>query len=226
MNSPSAAEDILVTASELTRIYPRGRERVHALHKVSFEIGKGQFVAVVGPSGSGKTTLLNLVGCMDSPSSGALRLFGNSAEALDDRRRTQLRREHVGFVFQHFGLLPTLSVAENIALPALFAGRSADGRIDGLLEKMRLTPRRSHRPHELSGGEMQRCAIARALINKPGLLLADEPTGNLDAAGTNEIIELFQELNQDGLTIIVVTHNQVLAAAAHRQIQLSNGRLV
>jgi len=179
---------------------------------------------VVGPSGAGKSTLLNLVGCMDAPSSGTLHLMGQPVQALGEQERTRFRGEQLGFVFQHFGLLPTLTVAENVLLPAFFAGRQAKRRGDELIARVGLEHRRDHYPHQLSGGEMQRVAIARALINEPRLLLADEPTGNLDSASGGAIIELFEELNREGLTILVVTHNPSLAGAATRQMELVDGR--
>jgi putative ABC transport system ATP-binding protein len=216
---------LVVEAVALTKLYRRGAEAVRALDGVSFEIGRGEFVAVVGPSGAGKTTLLNLIGCMDAPTSGVLRIAGQDTQGLSERARTRMRREQIGFVFQHFGLLPTLTVAENVALPTLFSRRRAEQRVTELLEKVGLSHRRDHRPHELSGGEMQRVAIARALINAPQILLADEPTGNLDTATGASIIALLQQLHAEGLTIIVVTHNEALAAAAQRQIVLRDGRL-
>jgi putative ABC transport system ATP-binding protein len=225
MNPASQPNHAAVSAFALTKVYRRGREQVRALDDVSFEIAAGEFVAVVGASGSGKSTLLNLVGCMDSPTSGGLKLFGRPAELLTEGERTRLRRDSIGFVFQHFGLLPTLTVAENIALPAFFAGRKAGDRLDLLLARVGLEHRRDHRPGELSGGEMQRVAIARALVNQPQLLLADEPTGNLDSATGESIIGLFRELNQEGLTVIVVTHNSLLAETAGRRIELADGRL-
>ena len=216
----------VLSAAGLTKSYQRGRETVRALDAVSFEILRGEFVAITGPSGAGKTTLLNLIGCMDSPTSGTLRIGRREVHNLRERERTMLRREEIGFVFQHFGLMPTLSVAENVALPSLFARRNGSERIDELLERVGLAHRRTHRPHELSGGEMQRVAIARALVNQPQLLLADEPTGNLDSATGDSIIALFQQLNRDGLTIVVVTHNATMAAAAGRRIALADGRIV
>ena len=225
MKSSGEANSLVVSADALTKVYQRGREEVLALDRATFEVHRGEFIAIVGPSGAGKTTLLNLLGCMDAPTSGALRLLGRPVEALTERERTRFRRDQIGFVFQHFGLLPTLTVAENIALPAFFAGRQDDQRLDELLTKLALEHRRHHRPHELSGGEMQRTAIARALINQPSLLLADEPTGNLDLATGQSIIALFEQLNREGLTVVVVTHNPLLGGAARRQIQLSDGRL-
>lgn len=214
-----------VTALGLTKQYSRGRETVTALQDASFEIRAGEFVAVVGPSGSGKTTLLNLLGCMDTPTTGTLLLGGQDVSRLSDTGRTRLRRDRLGFVFQHFGLVPTLTVAENVALPAFFARRPDAARVDSLLETVGLAGRRNHRPHELSGGEMQRVAIARALMNRPLLLLADEPTGNLDTASGEAILHLFRQLNADGLTLIVVTHNPVLAAAAARRMVMRDGRI-
>lgn len=214
-----------ISASALTKVYTRGRELVRALDEVTFNIQRGEFVAIVGPSGAGKSTLLNLIGCMDAPTSGTLCLLGKGVGELSERERTRLRRDQIGFVFQHFGLLATLTVAENVTLPAFFAGRKAGARCDELLAKVGLEHRRDHRPHQLSGGEMQRAAIARALINKPAFLLADEPTGNLDSATGENIIELFEQLNREGLTVIVVTHNPSLARAARRQIELADGRV-
>jgi len=216
----------VIRVEGLTKTYQRGTERVHALENVSFTISVGEFVAIVGPSGAGKTTLLHLLGCMDTPTSGLLALSGTSTAGMKDGELTRLRREQVGFVFQHFGLLPTLTVAENVALPTLFSRRKAADQAQGLLERVGLAHRRNHRPHELSGGEMQRVAIARALINSPRLLLADEPTGNLDSDSGESILALFQQLHQDGLTVLVVTHNPGLAAAAPRRLTLRDGRLV
>ncbi|HZT42930.1 MAG TPA: ABC transporter ATP-binding protein [Chthonomonadaceae bacterium] len=216
----------LISAEGLTKVYRRGNELVRALDGVSFDLQAGEFAAIVGPSGAGKTTLLHLLGCMDTPTSGELTLAGAVTRGLSDAALTRLRREQVGFVFQHFGLLPTLTVAENVALPTLFSRRKAAARCAELLEKVGLAHRRDHRPHELSGGEMQRAAIARALINAPQLLLADEPTGNLDSANGEAIIELFHQLNAEGLTVVVVTHNAALAEAARRQLCLQDGKLL
>ncbi|MBL9174978.1 MAG: ABC transporter ATP-binding protein [Verrucomicrobiales bacterium] len=222
-SQPSAP---VVIARGLSKSYPRGSVTVAALRNASFEVGPSEFVAIVGPSGSGKSTLLNLLGCMDAPTSGTLQLDGQDVSQLADSGRTRLRRDRLGFVFQHFGLVPTLSVAENVALPAFFARRSDPKRVDELLERVGLSSRRHHRPHELSGGEMQRAAIARALMNRPILLLADEPTGNLDSQTGSSILELFRELNADGLTLIVVTHNPSLASAAGRRLEIQDGVLI
>ena len=226
MSAAPEQNGLVVTAKELTKTYQRGREQIRALNQASFAVRRGEFVAIVGPSGAGKTTLLNLVGCMDGPTSGALTLFGRDVQGLKEQQRTHLRRDQIGFVFQHFGLLPTLTVAENVTLPAFFAGRQVKQRMAELLCKVGLEHRRDHRPHELSGGEMQRVAIARALINHPSLVLADEPTGNLDSTTGESIIGLFRQLNQEGLTIMVVTHNEILGRAADRQLELKDGRIV
>lgn len=215
-----------VSVQGLGKYYFRGREKVLALDDVSFQIHPGEFVSIVGPSGSGKTTLLNLMGCMDAPSTGSLRIQGQEVGTMSELERTRLRRDRLGFVFQHFGLVPTLTVAENVALPAFFARRTASHRVEALLGRVGLGDRRDHRPHQLSGGEMQRVAIARALVNEPLLLLADEPTGNLDSDTGASILELFRELNRAGLTVVVVTHNPVLARVAARCLTLRDGRLV
>ena len=215
----------VIIAESLRKIYRRGREEIRALDDVSFAIVRGEFVAITGPSGAGKTTLLNILGCMDTPTSGALTIGGRQVERLSEREQTHLRRTEIGFVFQHFGLIPTLTVAENVALPGLFARRHNNGRVNELLERVGLGSRRKHRPHELSGGEMQRVAIARALVNDPKLILADEPTGNLDSGTGDSIIELFRQLNSQGLTIVVVTHNVTMAEAAQRCLALWDGKL-
>lgn len=225
MSDTTSQNGWAVEARGLTRAYTRGRETIQALAGVDLTIRRGEFVAIVGPSGAGKTTLLNMLGCMDTPTAGTLRIDGRSIEGLREAERTRFRQRHVGFVFQHFGLIPTLTVAENIALPLLFARRRDDARVETLLAQVGLQHRRGHRPHELSGGEMQRVAIARALVNEPVLLLADEPTGNLDSATGEEVVRLFQELHGRGLTLIVVTHNPRLAAAAGRELRLQDGRL-
>jgi len=225
MKSSMERSELVVATVGLTKVYERGREEVRALDGVTFSIQRGEFVAVMGPSGSGKSTLLNIVGCMDAPTSGSLEIGGRSVQILNESARTQLRRKEIGFVFQHFGLIPTLTVAENVALPTLFARRRADGHVKHLLERVGLTHRCDHLPRELSGGEMQRVAIARALVNEPTLLLADEPTGNLDTKTGESIIALFESLNEEGLTILLVTHNPAFADAAQCQLQLIDGRI-
>lgn len=214
-----------VSVRNLTKIYVRGREEVRALDNINFDINHGEFVGVVGPSGSGKSTLLNLLGCMDAPTFGEIRIDGREVHRFREAERTRFRRERIGFVFQHFGLMPTMTVAENVGLPLVFAGRRDKSRINELLSRLGLEHRRDHLPSELSGGEMQRTAIARALIHQPAVVLADEPTGNLDSASGEDIISLFKELHRDGLTIIVVTHNQAFANASDRQVHLQDGHL-
>jgi ABC-type lipoprotein export system ATPase subunit len=216
----------LISAQQLTKEYRRGTQVVRALDSVSFHVAEGEFLAIVGPSGSGKSTLLNLIGCMDSATSGSLLVAGKDISSADEKLKVQFRRKYVGFVFQHFGLIATLTVEENILLPHVFARGSDHDDLERLLTRLNLADRRQHRPAELSGGEMQRVAIARALYNKPKLLLADEPTGNLDSASADSILDLLRQLNGEGLSIMVVTHNPQLAAATDRQISLKDGRIV
>ena len=216
----------VISAKGLTKIYHRGSEEIHALKDVSFTISKGEFAAIIGPSGSGKTTLLNLVGCLDTPTRGSLRLNGVEVNGLKERDLVKLRRENIGFVFQQFFLLPTLTVRENIELPLLFSKRNGyKSRIGEIIEIVGLKARAEHLPSQLSGGEMQRVAIGRALINKPKVILADEPTGNLDSATSLKIFDFFQNLNRQGLTLIIVTHNLELAKSAHKIIQLKDGEI-
>ncbi len=216
----------VIAAKGLTKIYHRGSEEIHALEEVSFAIKKGEFAAIVGPSGSGKTTLLNLLGCLDTPTRGSLRLNGIEVNGLKERDLVKLRRENIGFVFQQFFLLPTLTVRENMELPLLFSRRNGyKSQIDEVIELVGLGARAKHLPGQLSGGEMQRVAIGRALINEPEIILADEPTGNLDSATSVKIFELFRNLNRQGLTLIVVTHNMDLAKIAHNVIQLRDGEI-
>jgi len=218
-------EDVIL-AKDLTKIYHRGSEDIHALKDVSFAIGKGEFVAIVGPSGSGKTTLLNLLGCLDTPTRGSLRLNGTEVNGLKEKDLVKLRRENIGFVFQQFYLLPTLTVRENIELPLLFSKKNGyKSQIDDVIELVGLKARAEHLPGQLSGGEMQRVAIGRALINEPKIILADEPTGNLDSATSLKIFKLFQNLNKKELTLIIVTHNLELAKSAHKVIQLRDGEI-
>lgn len=219
----------VVEARDLTRDYDFGEERVHALRGVSFDIADGDYVAIVGPSGCGKSTLLNLIGAIDKPTSGAVQIRGVAASGMRDRDATEFRLRNIGFVFQRFYLMPTLTARENIELPMAEAGlkpaeRAARAR--ELLAYVALSHREKHRPSQLSGGEQQRVAIARALANKPALLLADEPTGELDAKTGAEIISLFGQLNQDGTTIVVVTHDEELASSAKRKIHMRDGLIV
>lgn len=216
-----------IEATNLTRVFRRGAEEVRALAGVSFTIDSGEFVAIVGPSGSGKSTLLQLLGGMDLPTSGSLRIADKDMSTLSDAERTRLRRDTLGFVFQDFGLLPVLTVEENIALPRSLGKVPTGPSVAELLERVGLSHRKHHRPHQLSGGEMQRVAIARALVRHPRILLTDEPTGNLDSVSGAGILGLLQELHtREGITLIVVTHNETLAAAAHRRLTLKDGLLV
>ena len=220
---------IVVAARNLARDYKFGEEHVHAVRDVSFDIADGEYVAIVGPSGCGKSTLLNLIGAIDKPTSGSVAIRGQAAGSMSDRDATAFRLRNVGFVFQRFYLLPTLTARENVELPMAEAGikpAERSSRARELLSYVGLAHRERHRPSQLSGGEQQRVAIARALANKPALLLADEPTGELDAKTGAEIIALFGKLNRDGTTIVVVTHDEELANAAGRKIHMRDGVIV
>jgi ABC-type lipoprotein export system ATPase subunit len=222
-------DGMALEARELTRIYGRGSEEVRALDGVSLQIRKGEFVSFMGPSGSGKTTLVNLLGCLENPTSGDLFLGGRHifghGEALGERDLTRIRREAFGYIFQNFYLIPTLTVRENVALPLAFYTKPAVAvDVDRLLGTLGLEHRLNHLPGEISGGEMQRVAIARALVNQPEILLADEPTGNLDTKRTEEIGEILQDLNRTGLTILMVTHNPELGRLGGRHIEMRDGR--
>lgn len=214
----------VIEASDLTKIYSRGVEDVHALRGVSLSIQAGEFVSVVGPSGSGKTALLNIIGCLDTPTAGILSINGTDVTNLPESRRVFIRREAIGFVFQQFFLIPTLSAKENILLPLTFSKKPVnESRALEILEMVGLSHRENHLPHELSGGEMQRVAIGRALINDPKIILADEPTGNLDSHTAGQMYGIFEELVQKGYTVVIVTHNTDLAHRAHRVIRLRDG---
>jgi putative ABC transport system ATP-binding protein len=221
--------DTVVRTVGLTRRYKMGDARVDALRGVDLTIARGEFVALVGPSGSGKSTVLNLIGGLDQPTSGQVWINGTELSASDERTLTRHRRQHVGFVFQSFNLLPRLTAKENVALPLMFSGVPERERLDRageLLERVGLGPRLTHRPTQLSGGEQQRVAIARALVGEPALLLADEPTGNLDSATGAEIMRLLKALNQErGLTLLVVTHDPEIAAFATRTVRLRDGKV-
>jgi putative ABC transport system ATP-binding protein len=217
-------------ARDLTRVYRRGSEEIKALDGVSLSVRRGEFVSFMGSSGSGKTTLINLLGCLDNPSSGELALAGKSifgeGKLLGERELTRVRREVFGYIFQNFYLIPTLTVQENVALPLAFYRKpGVEGEVERLLKLLGMEHRRDHLPGQISGGEMQRVAIARALVNRPEILLADEPTGNLDTKRAGEIGEVLQELNRSaGLTIVMVTHNPGLARLGGRQIEMRDGR--
>ena len=222
-------DEILVAARDLRRDYAMSAGVVHAVRGVTLDVRAREYVAIVGPSGCGKSTLLNLIGAIDAPSSGELTIAGERLAALSDRDATLFRLRRIGFVFQRFYLMPVLTALENVELPMSEAGLGkADRRARAreLLAYVGLGERMHHRPTELSGGEQQRVAIARALANKPALLLADEPTGELDARTGEEMIALFERLNGDGTTIIVVTHDEDLARAAHRVVHMRDGVIV
>jgi putative ABC transport system ATP-binding protein len=219
----------IVSLRDVRRDYALGAERVHALQGVSLDVKRGDYVAIVGPSGCGKSTLLNLIGVIDQPTSGTVSIAGKRVDAMSDREATSFRLHNIGFVFQRFYLMPILSALENVALPmaeAKVRGDERNARAAELLAYVGLSSRERHRPSELSGGEQQRVAIARALANHPALLLADEPTGELDARTGTEIISLFQRLNADGTTIVVVTHDEDLANAARHNVHMRDGRIV
>jgi len=219
----------LIVIEELHRHYEVGGEVVRALDGVSFTIARGEFVAIVGQSGSGKSTLMNVIGCLDTPSSGIYRLNGSDVEGLSDDALADLRNREIGFVFQTFQLLPRATALQNVELPLVYRGmprRERRDRAVAALEAVGLANRMAHRPNELSGGQRQRVAIARALVGEPSLLLADEPTGNLDSATGEDIIRLFSELNSRGHTLVLVTHEPRLAARCPRAIRLSDGRVV
>ncbi len=223
--------EAMIVATDLSKLYEGGESRqVSALHDLSIRIERGEFVAVVGPSGSGKSTLLNLIGAIDQPSSGSLLVAGSELIKLKADALADFRRQQIGLVFQLFNLVPVLSAVENVKLPLVPyppKGFSLDKRAKELLAQVGLTGRSNHLPSQLSGGEQQRVAIARALINHPALLLADEPTGNLDSKAGGEVIALFRQLHeQEGVTIVMVTHDPQVAAQAGRVIELRDGRLV
>jgi putative ABC transport system ATP-binding protein len=218
----------LLAAENLQKTYVTGEARVAALAGVSFAVEPGDFVALMGPSGCGKSTLLHLCGAMDRPTSGTLRLDGRDLSAMGDDQLTRVRREQVGFVFQFFNLLPTLTVSDNIALPCLLAGvgdQEAEQRARALAERVGIAHRLTHYPQQISGGEMQRAAIARALIHKPALIVADEPTGNLDSENGANVLALVAGLNRElGVTVLMATHAADVAAAATRVLRMKDGR--
>jgi putative ABC transport system ATP-binding protein len=217
----------IIEAKGLCKVYRRGREEIQALKNVDFCVEAGEFVSIIGPSGSGKTALLNMLGCLDTPSSGSLRLNGIEISGQKERDLVKIRRENIGFVFQQFYLMPTLTARENIELPLLFSKKNRSAkRIEEVLQMVGLADRGDHLPGQLSGGEMQRVAIGRALINDPKIVLADEPTGNLDSVTSEMIFGLFSELNKRGLTLVVVTHNLDLARRAEKMYTLRDGMIV
>ena len=216
----------LIRLTKLSRRYQMGSETIHALREVTLSIERGDYVAIMGPSGSGKSTLMNLIGCLDSPSSGEYELNGVRVSQMDDNQLAEIRNREIGFIFQTFNLLPRSDALRNVELPLIYSGIPAEERREVALQALRhvgLADRVHHKPNELSGGQRQRVAIARALVNKPSILLADEPTGNLDTKTGVEILALFEELSRKGNTLIVVTHEEDVARHARRIIRIRDG---
>ena len=226
--APATRTEIAVAAAGLVRRYGEGESAVEALRGVSLELPAGQFTAVMGPSGSGKSTLMHILAGLDQPTAGSMTIAGEEIADLNDKQLTKLRRDHVGFVFQAFNLLPTLTAEENITLPLKLAGRKIEREhLDALIARVGLTERRGHRPAEMSGGQQQRVAIARALASRPTVLFADEPTGNLDSGSSAEVLGMLREtVERDGQTILMVTHDPKAATAADRVLFLADGRIV
>ena len=218
----------IIETRELWKTYVMGSEEIHALRGVTMEVERGEYLAIMGPSGSGKSTLMNLIGCLDTPSKGGYLLNGKQVSEMNDDELARIRNEEIGFVFQTFNLLPRATALHNVELPLVYGGvaaRDRQARARGALERVELSDRMLHRPNELWGGQRQRVAIARALVNNPSILLADEPTGNLDSKTGIEIMSLFDKLHQAGNTIILVTHEADIAAHAHRTIRLRDGQI-
>jgi putative ABC transport system ATP-binding protein len=216
----------IIQTTDLSRIYRMGSETIHALRQISIQIAKGEYVAFMGPSGSGKSTLMNIIGCLDTPTSGQYILNGKDVSNMSDNELAEIRNKEIGFVFQTFNLLPRSTALENVALPLVYAGYGKAQREEKarqVLDSVGLSDRAKHRPNELSGGQRQRVAIARALVNDPSIILADEPTGNLDSKTSYEIMELFERLHARDNTIIMVTHEEDIARYAHRIVRLRDG---
>jgi putative ABC transport system ATP-binding protein len=222
------ANGSVIVMQGITKVYDTGKVKVEALRGVDLSVGPGEFVAIVGPSGSGKSTLMNLVGCLDTPTAGTYHLKGEAVAGLAKNALADIRNRRIGFVFQNFNLLPQISAYENIEMPLLFGGvprKERHDRIVSLLERVGLADRMHHKPTELSGGQMQRVAIARALAMSPDILLADEPTGNLDTSSGGDIMSLFQDLWRQGSTVLVITHDQALARRAGRVVEVRDGQI-
>jgi putative ABC transport system ATP-binding protein len=218
----------IVSLDRVSRTYAMERVEVHALQDVSLEVGQGEFVAIVGPSGSGKSTMMNIVGCLDRPTAGIYRLAGTPVAALDDDGLAKLRSRTIGFVFQSYNLLPRTSTLDNVATPLLYQGvgkRERVRRATAALDRLGLGDRLDHEPNELSGGQQQRVAVARAIVTDPALILADEPTGNLDSASGRDVLAVLRELHGTGRTIVLITHDPDVAVAASRQIHIRDGRI-
>lgn len=217
---------LVIKIRDIIRDFPLGQEIVHVLKGIDLDIEKGDYVALMGPSGSGKSTLMNLLGCLDTPTSGSYELNGTDVSNLTDDQLAEIRNKEIGFVFQTFNLLPRTTALENVALPMVYAGASKAERIkraEQVLHDVGLGDRMDHRPNQLSGGQRQRVAVGRALVNHPSIILADEPTGNLDSKTSVEIMKLFQEIHDAGNTVIIVTHEEEIATHAHRVIRLRDG---
>ena len=226
--SQTKRREAMIHTDDLWKTYVMGEEEIHALRGVSFEIQRNEYVAIIGPSGSGKSTLMNLIGCLDTPSKGEYWLNGKLVSQMDDDELAHIRNKEIGFVFQTFNLLPRASALHNVELPLIYNGTPSTKRIEmakHALESVDLGHRMSHKPNELSGGQRQRVAIARALVNNPSIILADEPTGNLDSKTSEEIMQLLNVLHQRGNTIILVTHEPDIAAHAHRVISILDGQI-
>jgi putative ABC transport system ATP-binding protein len=218
----------LLELRDITKVYRLGSEEIRALDGVSLDIESGEFISIIGPSGSGKSTLMHILGCLDTPSSGTIRLDGIEIQGASARELAQIRNQKIGFVFQFFNLLPKLNVIQNVELPMIYAGMSTRDRHDRAMESLRtvqLDNRSRHRPSQLSGGQQQRVAIARALVNNPRLIFADEPTGNLDSHTGEMILDTFRALHREGRTIILVTHDPEIAAVTPRRIEIRDGRI-
>lgn len=216
----------LIQVEQVWKTYQVGDQQVHALRGLSVDIDQGEYTALMGPSGSGKSTLMNMLGCLDTPSSGSYRLAGEDVGKLDDDALADIRNRRIGFVFQTFNLMPRYTALENVALPLVYAGmarNAREARAKEVLSQVGLADRMDHRPNELSGGQRQRVAVARALVNRPDLLLADEPTGNLDTQTSLEIMALFEEIHTAGNTVVLVTHEEDIAEYAHRVVRLRDG---
>jgi putative ABC transport system ATP-binding protein len=219
-------KEALIQLRDIAKIYQVGTQEVHALRSVDLDISKNEFVALMGPSGSGKSTLMNIIGCLDTPSRGSYHLNGQDVSGMDDDDLADVRNREIGFIFQTFNLLPRYTALENVALPLIYKGESKKNRLERaseVLDQVGLGPRKHHRPNELSGGQRQRVAVARALVNRPSIILADEPTGNLDTKTSYEIMALLDEIHQSGNTIILVTHEEDIAEHAKRIVRLRDG---
>jgi putative ABC transport system ATP-binding protein len=227
--APASAPAAIIALRGVSRVYDMGRVTVPALRGVDLDVVAGEFLAIVGPSGSGKSTMMNILGCLDRPSSGTYRLAGSPVEDLDDDALAKVRSRTIGFVFQSYNLLPRTSALDNVATPLLYQGVSRGERVrraTAALTRLGLGDRLDHEPSELSGGQQQRVAVARAIVTDPALILADEPTGNLDQASGHDVLDVLRELNRAGRTIVLITHDPDVAAAAGRQVHIRDGRLV